>query len=694
MGLLAPWFLAGIAAVGLPIWLHLLKRSKTDPKQFPSLMFFEYRETSSVKHRKLEHLLLLALRALMLFLLALLFANPFIRRSGAAADGKRLMVVAVDKSFSMRTGTTVSNRLSQAKDEAQKILSGLKPGDSAQVLALAGNVQALTQTVNDPAELRAAVNSIQPGDSRASFGELARYARTLSEAQKIPIELHLVSDLQKSAMPPGFADLRLNPGTTLVLHSIGNAEKNWTLENVVAPRRIYDPKRVKLQAMVTGYGTPAAKRTVTLKLNGRDLQTKTVDIPENGRAQVEFLGLEATYGFSKGEVRIDSADNLAADDHYNFSVERLDPRKVLFVDDGRHPRAELYFRSALDSSGDGGFQMESMRPENAAGAAFTNYAYVVLNDLSSVPQNLESSLQHYVNGGGAVLVTLGPSAAALPRVPVLDEAIEKSSYAGREGERFLSIVDIDTGHPALRSVERFNGVKFFQAIHVSATKSRVLAKLNDQTPLVLERTIGEGKVLAFASTFDNVSNDLPLHASWVPFIAQTALYLGGGGAEQPVNVPVDSYVELRASDSKGAAAEVQDPDGKRALSLDEAIKAKNYAVNREGYYEVKTASGRSSLLAVHADRRESDLSVIPKETLDLWRGTGTNDPVPGTPGAASGVDAPQKPYSLWFYILLLLLGIAVAESIVANGFLRPAAPARDDTKQNDLKLDQTLSKVS
>jgi hypothetical protein len=258
----------------------------------------------------------------------------------------------------------------------------------------------------------------------------------------------------------------------------------------------------------------------------------------------------------------------------------------------------------------------------------------------------------------------------------------------------LSIVDIDTGHPALRSVERFNGVKFFQAIHVSAMKSRVLAKLNDQTPLVLERAIGEGKVMAFASTFDNVSNDLPLHASWVPFIAQTALYLGGGGAEQPVNVPVDSYIELRASDGKGAAAEVQDPDGKRALSLDEAIKAKNYAVNREGYYEIKTASGRSSLVAVHADRRESDLSVIPKETLELWRGTGANDPVPGPHGAGGNVDAPEKPFGLWPYILLLLLGIAVAESVVANGFLRPAAPARDEVNKSDLKLDETLSKVN
>jgi hypothetical protein len=211
-------------------------------------------------------------------------------------------------------------------------------------------------------------------------------------------------------------------------------------------------------------------------------------------------------------------------------------------------------------------------------------------------------------------------------------------------------------------------------------KSKVLAKLNDETPLVLERNVGEGKVIAFASTFDNISNDMPLHTAWVPFIAQTALYLGGGGAEQPVNVPVDSYVEFRTGDTQGSAAEATDPEGKRMLSLDEATKARNIALNREGFFDIKTASGRRSLIAAHADRRESDLTPIPKETLDLWKGTGSTDSTPA--GAAAGsAEAQEKPWGLWPYILLLLLGIAVAESVVANGFLRPAAPGRDELQK-------------
>ena len=71
MGFLTPWFLAGAAAIGLPIWLHLLRKHKTTPLPFSSLMFFERRTQSSIKHRRLRYLLLFAARALLILLIAL-----------------------------------------------------------------------------------------------------------------------------------------------------------------------------------------------------------------------------------------------------------------------------------------------------------------------------------------------------------------------------------------------------------------------------------------------------------------------------------------------------------------------------------------------------------------------------------------------------------------------------------------------
>src|SRR5215475_11522224 len=128
MGFLAPWFLAGAAAEGLPVWLHLLRKHKTTPLPFGSLMFFEKRTQSSIKHRRLRYLLLFAARALLVLLLVLAFAHPFIRRQ--VLSGKRtgeVTVLALDNSLSMRA----SNRLDQAKQAAKSVVDSLRPGQRA-----------------------------------------------------------------------------------------------------------------------------------------------------------------------------------------------------------------------------------------------------------------------------------------------------------------------------------------------------------------------------------------------------------------------------------------------------------------------------------------------------------------------------------------------------------------------------------
>src|SRR6266550_933796 len=123
MGFLTPWFLAGGLAVGLPVWLHLLRKHKTTPLPFGSLMFFEKRTQSSIKHRRLRYLLLFAARALLVLLLVLAFAHPYVRRQvlgGTRAN--EVTVLAIDNSLSMRSGT----KLSQAKNAAKGVVNGLR----------------------------------------------------------------------------------------------------------------------------------------------------------------------------------------------------------------------------------------------------------------------------------------------------------------------------------------------------------------------------------------------------------------------------------------------------------------------------------------------------------------------------------------------------------------------------------------
>jgi hypothetical protein len=160
-------------------------------------------------------------------------------------------------------------------------------------------------------------------------------------------------------------------------------------------------------------------------------------------------------------------------------------------------------------------------------------------------------------------------------------------------------------------------------------------------------------------------------------VQKSVAYLGGGGStEQPTNLSVGEYVELRTGNEKGAQAEVQDPDGQRVLSLEESAQARNFQLTREGFYEVRTAGGKRSQVAAHANRMESDLAVIPQDTLDLWKGTAASA-TSAAAGQGTGGEANTTPWSLSPIILLLLLGVALAESVIADRYLRPPAQSQE-----------------
>src|SRR5580700_4812755 len=230
MGLFAPWFLAGLAGVALPLYLHLLKRHKRPPKPVPSLMLYESRVVSSTKHKRLDHILLLSLRLLLLALLILAFANPFINRNAAALSSSRLVLLVVDNSFSMRAGT----RLADAKEAAMGVLGG-KGAARAQVAAFGSQLRYMTQPIEDQGTLRAAVQAIQPGDGHGNFGELARAVRALAESVHTPIELYVFSDMQRADLAATFSDMALPGNVQLVTHAVlGKAQPNWTVESVDA----------------------------------------------------------------------------------------------------------------------------------------------------------------------------------------------------------------------------------------------------------------------------------------------------------------------------------------------------------------------------------------------------------------------------------------------------------------------------
>jgi Aerotolerance regulator N-terminal/von Willebrand factor type A domain len=663
MGLLAPWFLAGAAAVAVPVYLHLLRRHQPHLRPFSSLMLFEQHLRHSIRRRRLRYLLLLSLRVALLLLLALAFANPFIRRASTGHPNSKLLLLVIDNSFSMRAGS----RLADAQRAALSVLASRRTADRAEVMTLSSRLQALTRSTEDASALRFAAESVVAGDGRASFGELVHALRPLAESSKTPIELHLFSDMQKSGMPASFTEMALPANVSLVLHPVAErTEPNWTIESVDAPGQVWDPKKARVHAVVAGYHTPAASRTVSLVVNGAVISTRNVQVPANGRATAEFPALDVPYGLSHCEVKIDSADSLPADDAALFGVKRSDPERVLFIHGPNDSRSPLYFGSALEAGTEAAFKIESLSVDKASGSQPSAYAFVVLSDVLSLTPSFEQSLVEYVRRGGSVLIAAGTSAAHAGRLPVLDESVLESRDYSRDGSGFLTVGETDRSHPSIKNADGWMGVKFYFAVRVNDANLQVAARLADQTPLLLEKHLGEGRVLLFASGLDNLTNDFPLHPAFIPFVEQTARYLSGlertGGARL-----VDSSVELRTGNEPGASVEVIGPNGERALSLNEAASAQTFPLSRSGFYEFRRADGHTDLIGVNPDRRESDLDAMPDEVLSLWRGGSSGLEAAPASGQAQ---TEQGPRDLWWFVMLFVLAAAVAESLVAGRYLK------------------------
>jgi hypothetical protein len=664
MGLFAPWFLAGLAGLAFPLYLHLLKRLNTTPRPWSSLMFFEAHTRPSTRHRRLRYLLLLSLRLLVLFLLIAAFANPFVNRNTAALASNRLMLLVIDNSFSMRAGT----RLADAKNAALNTLAG-KGAGRAQIAAFGSHFRLLTQVIEDQSALRAAVQAVTPGDGHGNLGELARAIAALPVSSLTGIDLHLFSDLQRTELAATFSDMTLPDNVKLILHPVvTKPEPNWTVESVEAPGQVWgkDAKPVAVHAVIAGFGTPAAQRTVSLVVSGKTTATKTVAVPANGRASVDFPALEVPYGFSRCEVRIDSADGLSADDVRRFAVQRSDPQKALLIHNYGDNRSPLYINAALGAAAQSAFTLESINVNEAADRQLSKYAFVILSDVNSLPSLLENSLTGYLRSGGSVLIAAGTSAGGRSQIPIFGAHIIETRDYSRSPDRYMAVGSSDSSHPAVARADAWQSVKFFYALDVDPGNARVVVRLSDQTPLLLEKRIGEGRVVLLTSGLDNLTNDFPLQPAFVPFVEQTARYLAGS-ERQGGSRPVDSYLELRNAREQAQGVEVTDPEGKRPLTLGEAASAQSFELTEAGFYQLRLANGRQNEVGVNADPKESNLDVIPEDVAALWQGKGPQTPQQASAAAPVGPRTTRQ--SLWWYIVLFVLLFAIAESALASQYL-------------------------
>ena len=692
LAFLVPLFLLGVAGVVIPIVVHLTRRQRRNVVHFPSLMFLEKIPYQEQRRRRIQHWFLLSLRALALALVVAAFARPFFDQSSGAAlgsGGPREIVVLLDRSYSME----IDDQIEQARDAAEGIFADLGPLDRASLVTFSRGAEVVVRSTSDRSRLRGALDTLTAGSGATRYGPALKVAQTILEESTLALgEVYLLSDFQRNGWT-GDEGVSLPPGSSLLPIEIGTEREpdNLMVADVSLPRQIVAGReRITPTARVVRRGGEAPTTvSVSLDLDGQEIQTREVTLAPNSAQPVQFQPFTLSQPHTTGTVRLD--DNaLGADNAHHFVVSPGSSLSVLIVNGaGGSSDPSLYLRGALEISDDGRFEVRTRRSSTIRPVDLDGAAAVFINDVQLDGGSAER-LRSFVEEGGGVLVALGqdggwPASAA----DMLPGTI--GSIQDRLQSRGGTLGYLDYEHPIFevfsgpRSGD-FTGARFYRARDFTPSDSAaVIARFDDGSVALAEVRLGRGRVLLWTTSLDSFWNDLALQPVYLPFVHRLAEHLGGRTEALPWFV-AGQVVDLADPDALETAGLVSSEAAGLAEGLDQIALSptggnvplpagdgpRYLPLEEHGFYTVRqpgTDPDRPFVIAVNVDLEESNLGrVEPDElVLQIEAPTVVDD---GSPRLTQAVELQredqERRQSLWRWLLVAALALFILETVISN----------------------------
>ncbi len=667
LGFLVPAFLAGLAAIAIPLLMHLRDRNEETPTRFPSLMFLVRLPIRTSDRRKVTDWPLLLLRALAVAILVMAFSRPFVGRDAAAAgEGRvRTMVVMLDRSMSMGYAGTWD----AARDSVRALLGALASDDQVALVLFDEEATLAQNWTADRAAVRAIVDATEPAARATGFGAALRVARSaLVAAPPGAPEIVLVTDLQRSGLT-GVAGLAMPAGLPIRVVSVAPPARANTAVSSVDARRVVDGSRVQLhvQARVTTRELPAPRSVrLALALAGREVGTRTVTLPADGELTVVFDPVTAPAGAVSGRVTLDS-DALPGDDRLEFALPADDAvTVVLVVPDDLNRDETLYFERALAIGRAPAVRIERRRPGAVDAATLARAGIVFHWDVAPASGAAGAALDTWVQGGGGLVVLAGPRLGAR-RVSALAATAGVNGQADRRAAGGATVGEVRMEHPlftpfraapAALSAPRFLRYPRLEPL----VGSEVLARFDDGSPAILERTAGEGRVLVLAPGLDVREGDFPLQPAFLPFLRRVALYAAGHEAAPLWRSTGESWMPRGVRRSPV----IQAPDGTllRPEATEFAVALTLEQVGVYAAYEGRVDGSPRDRVAVNVGAAESDLTPADPSELLLGVAEAADSTLRGL-AAPTSIEIESRQLA-WRILLLVGLLLLLAESVIAS----------------------------
>ncbi|MBI1310120.1 hypothetical protein GC176_02345 [bacterium] len=618
-GFSSPALLAGLVLAGIPLLIHLLHRRRYVEHRWAAMQFLVAAMKRESRRVRLQNLILLLLRTLVIAGLVIAFARPFLDADDGLLNSEQPVhrILVIDTSFSMQFEEaanawsvdaegqrTAGTRFARAQQVLRDLVEAGRRGDAWNLVRVAGPepLAVVGQASFRPDAVREEVDRLKVSDARGDLQQTL--ASVLELTQQVPElgrkEVVIVSDLQSQlwAPPGGEAQKKLSAlakqiaaNARLSVISVGSATSpNAAVIQVsVASSPVISGRPVELSCAVRNFGNSALRdQIVELLIDGRIVDTRRVDLSPGIDVPVEFSPMLREAGPHTIEVRLE-ADSLPVDNRRWQIIDVRDELRVLLVDGrpaGRvRDRASFYLERALapQVSGDlpigGGSTGSPIRPHvvtegELPSAALDDYDAVVLCDVGLLTEREAALLDRYVRGGGGLVI--------FPGERTQPDSFNTRLYRdgtgilpARIGERVTSSSDgnaltFDARGFAHSLVAAFRGnpdAGLESTITVSYLKlepsesASTALWFSDGSPALVEQQTGEGRVVLAATGADDRWGTWAIWApSFVPMMHETIRFAASGSWQQHTHL-VGEPVTLKLDDRlAGELVSVRLPD--------------------------------------------------------------------------------------------------------------------------------------
>ncbi|MBI5802156.1 MAG: BatA domain-containing protein [Verrucomicrobia bacterium] len=432
MSFLNPFMLFGAGAIAVPIIIHLLNRRRFQRVVWAAMRFVKVSTEKNQRRMLVEDMILLAIRCLMLALLALAVARPAMRSTthNVFGQSKVTAVIVLDNSASMGVSDGVQMRFDKARKIAEQAVDALPSGSAAAVI-LASDVA--KEVIKEPThDLNLARKTVReaPLSDRATdlFPSIEKALETLKGRSAIRKEIYVVTDgqlagwrqlgdIQKTLKTAKEQTGEQQVSAHLVL--VGDAqERNLGVSGLVLSSGLAPLNRpLRFEAQVANYGKQESKDIkVSLLVDGASADEVTIpSIPPGGTRSVPLNTRFKTEGWHNVTVRI-AADRFPGDDTRTLAVRAIREIRVLIVDGepGTEPReSETFFLGhalvpvSAEETEQYYVKTSTIAPGDMTGTRFDDFDAVVLANVPDFSPDTASAMENFVKRGGGLLIFPG-----------------------------------------------------------------------------------------------------------------------------------------------------------------------------------------------------------------------------------------------------------------------------------------------